>query len=445
MEQLFLQLEVFNALLWGYGGVFCIAVFGILLSIQSKWMQIRKFKDTALLFWETLLQATRPKSAVVDTSRGTSPLKAFFASVGGCIGIGNLVTISIAIKIGGPGALVWIWLVAFLAMILKYAEIYLGIKFRIPNGKNSYNGGPMYFLGKAFPKFPALPFIMAFFLCIYGVEIFVFSVIKDTLVHNWSLPPLAVMVGLIGLIVLGLSGGVRRMGTISGLLIPLFVSIFCFMTTWILIENITQIPAMFGLIFRSAFSGHAAVGGFVGSTFLIVLAKGFSAAAYSGDVGIGYASIIQSEARAKSPQDQAGLSIFGIFVDTFIVCTATVLLVVVTGVWKEPIGGEMMVQMALSQYFPYMEYFMPLFLFTLGYTTILPYFFAGMKAAQFMSPTYGGRIYACYGFIAFVVFSFYDNRFALTIMNIAGGMLMLINIPALYKLRHHIVFSVPKN
>ena len=443
MSSFFALLESFNTFLWGYCGGILITVVGLILSFRSRWMQIFSFgRVTRLFMWFVGGAREHPGALIEEDRRGTSPLKAFFASVGGCIGIGNLVTISLAVKIGGPGTLVWIWLVALFSMILKYSEIYLGIRFRVPDKKNGYNGGPMYFLSHAFPKLKWLPFIMASLLCVYGVEIFVFSVVKDSISHNWELPPFYVMMGLLVLIVLGTTGGLRRMGNISALLIPAFVLIYCGMTFWILSQNLSALPHVFKVIFTSAFTGHAAVGGFLGSSFLLVLAKGFSAAAYSGDVGIGYASVIQAEARTKSPASQAALSVFGIALDTFIV-TCTVLLVVVTEVWTEPLGGELLVQTALSQYFPYMEHFMPVFLFILGYTTILPYFYAGMKAARFIAPRYGTLVYPAYALASFIVFSFYENKYALTTMNIAGGLLMLINIPALYKLRHEVKFEIP--
>lgn len=439
MDLFFYYLEYFNTLLWGYVATFLIITIGIYFCFKSRFMQIRSFPKIVRIFFGFFTKSERKHNA--DT-RGTSPLKAFFASLGGCIGIGNLVTVAIAIQIGGPGALVWIWITALLGMILKYAEIFLGIKFRVHNHKNGYDGGPMYYLKKAFPKANWLPILVCLLLCIYGVEIFMFSVVKESIVVNWHLPSWVVVLGLLFLILIGVAGGVSRIGAISSFLVPAFVIIFLCMTIWVLIQNGAYFPTMLYDIICSAFTGHAAVGGFIGSTFIIVMAKGFSSAAYSGDVGIGYASITQSEARTKAPSEQASLSIFGIFLDTFVVCTCTVLLVYSTGVWQQGIEGEMMVQAALSLYFPYMHFFMPIFFFTLGYSTILPYMIAGIKAAQFISPRFGVKIYYLYAIFAFIFFSFFQPEYALTIMNIAGGFLMIINLCAFFKLRHVIDFTI---
>jgi len=220
------------------------------------------------------------------------------------------------------------------------------------------------------------------------------------------------------------------------------VVVFMGMTGYVLYQNAGQIPELFNLILSSAFTGHAAVGGFAGSTFLLTLSKGVSSACYSGDVGIGYASIIHSQANTPTPQRQASLAIFGIFIDTFLVCTCVILLVLITGVWQQDLKGSMLVQSALSQYFPYMNIFMPIFLFILGFSTILAYLYAGLRSAQFLNPTRGGPFYIVFSLIMFVTFSFVPAEYALIIMNISGGLLMCINLPALFALRKEIKFSV---
>jgi len=213
------------------------------------------------------------------------------------------------------------------------------------------------------------------------------------------------------------------------------------MTVWVLWQNGEKIPLFLVTILKSAFTGHAAIGGFIGSTALLTIAKGISSACYSGDVAIGYASIINSQVRSNNLKKQAGLAIFGIFLDTFIVCTCTILLILATDVWQEPIDGSILVQTALDRYFPYMHIFMPLFLFSLGYTTILAYMFAGLKCARFIMPRYGAYFYYTYAVAAFFFFAFFESKYALTVMNIAGGLLMLVNLPALFRLRKEIDFT----
>jgi AGCS family alanine or glycine:cation symporter len=440
IEYLFNSLEIFNNLLWGYIAIFLIFGMGLYLSFKSKWMQITQFPHIVRYFFHCLKIKEDPASQ--GHVRGVSPIRTFYASVGGCVGIGNLVTIGVAIQIGGPGALVWVWVIALLGMVVKYSEVFLGIKYRRPNDRGSYNGGPMYFLQKAFPGKTWIPLLMAALMCIYGVEIYMFRVMKESFVLNFSLPPTGVTIGLLALTIMGVSGGVARVGAISSFLIPTFVLVYLGMTIWVVSQHITELPNLIRVVVESAFSGHAALGGFIGSTLSLTIAKGISGACYSGDIGIGYASIIHSEVNTCDTQKQAGLSIFGIFLDTFVICTCTILLLLTTGVWHESMDGSMLVQTALGLYFPHMNIFMPIFLFALGYSTITAYLCAGLKCARFITPRYGAFIYYGYAGIAFIFFSFYEPMYALTIMNISGGLLMLINLAGIFKLRKEVDFNV---
>lgn len=436
MDEIRYLIQLFDSFLWTYVGLFLILSSGIYLSFKSGFAQVfglwRSFKN----FFESF---GRDNSR---STRGASPIEVFFASLGGCIGIGNIVAISIAIQLGGPGALVWVWVVAFLGMIIKYAEVYLGIRFRLENDSGSYDGGPMYFLRYAFPKLPIVANVMAFLMCIYGAEIYLFGVIKESFVVNFALPPVLVVAVLLALVLLTVIGGVRRVGAISSWMVPLFMVVFLTMVGYILVQNASLIPEMLSSILSSAFTGHAAVGGFAGSTLLMTISRGVSSACYSGDVGIGYASIIHAETNVNEPEKQASLAIVGIFLDTIVVCTAVMLLVLISGVWKDPgLKGSMIVQNALDMYFPYMHVFMPIFMFMLGFSTITAYLVAGIKAAKFLSPKKGKNVFVLLASFAFVFFSFHDPSLAMAIMYSSGGLLMLINIPGILALRKYIRYG----
>lgn len=426
----------FESLLWGYLGVFLILSSGIYLSIRSGFVQIfglfRCFKH----FLNTL------RGTHASAARGASPILVFFASLGGCIGIGNVVSIAVAIQMGGPGALVWVWLTAFLGMIIKYSEVYLGIRFRVANDSGSYDGGPMYFLRHAFPRLPILANIMALLMCIYGAEIYLFSVIKESFVHNFDFPPEAVVFLLLLLVLVTVVGGVKRVGAVNSWLVPIFILIFLAMVSYVIITNLGSLPALLGSVIRSAFTGHAAVGGFAGSTVLMAMSRGVSSACYSGDVGIGYSAIIFAETNVDEPQRQASLAIIGIFLDTIVVCTAVMMLVLVSGVWQDSqLIGAMLVQRALEKYFPYMHFFMPAFIFMLGFSTITSYMVAGIKCAKFLSPRYGQLVFILLASTAFCFFSFHDSSLAMSIMYSCGGLLIVINIPGILALRNHIKFD----
>jgi len=407
---------------------------GLYLTFRSQFVQLRQFPNVVKIFFEFL--------KVRETTPGAvHPLKAFFASVGGCIGIGNIVGICTAVQIGGPGALFWIWMTALVGSMVKYAEVYLGLKFRVPNNKGSYDGGPMYFLQRVF-KTAWMPTLVSLLLCVYGVEVYQFSVITTSVTSNLEVNQYLVIGGLLLLVIFAGSGGVRRVGTISSAIIPLFVLMYVGMSGWVLFNNIQVLPSALTGVFSAAFTGHAAFGGFLGSTLLMTISQGVRRGCYTGDLGIGYASVIHSESSAKVPEKQAALVIFDIFLDTFIICTSSILVILVTDVWHQEMDAGMLVQTALAAYFPYMNYFMPFFLFLLGYSTINAYFCVGLKCAEHLAPQWGRRIYYAYAVLALLVFSFVDSLQAQTVMSIAGGLLLAINCYGIFRLRHELSYDL---
>lgn len=426
-------LYAFEEILWQYFAAPAIVLLGIYLTVRSKFFQIRYFPEIIKTFIGFL------KEKECD-QRGVHPLKAFFACIGGCVGVGNIVGICTAVQIGGPGALFWIWITSLFGMLVKYGEVYLGLQHRQPNQRGGYNGGPMYFLAKVF-KSTLVPKVAGILLCIYGVEVYQFSIISNSIVQNFSLNKHLVIAVILGLVIFAGSGGVRRVGSISSAVIPFFVLLYVGMGTWVLLNNITLIPNVISDVFVSAFTGSAAIGGFAGSSIMIMMSQGIRRACYTGDLGVGYASVIHSESHVKNPQKQAALVIFDVFLDTFVICTTSVMLILVTGVWHQGMDAGMMVQSALAQHFPYMEIFMPLFLFILGYSTINAYFCVGLKCAEFLAPSNGRLLYYAYAIVALLVFSFVDTTEAQSVMTVAGGLLLLLNCYAIFRLRHQISFN----
>jgi len=433
--EFFSYLEAFEDLLWGYVGVPLLIFVGLVLTFRSQFFQIRKLPYVIKLFFSLF-------SIREGNERGVHPLKAFFASVGGCVGVGNIAAVCTAVQIGGPGALLWLWITAIVGMMIKYGEVFLGLKYRIPNEQGGYNGGPMYYLQRVF-KSRWVPSIVCLLLCIYGVEVYQFSIVVDSIVQNWHFNPYLVVFGLLGLVLFAGMGGIRRVGNIASAIIPLFVLLYIGMGAWVLINNLSVLPSVFQLVLDSAFTGTAAIGGFVGSSLMMTISQGVRRGCYTGDLGVGYASVIHSESSMKVPQEQAALAIFDIFLDTFIICTTTILIVLVDGAWHEPIEAGLMVQTVLSRYFPYMHFFMPLFIFLLGYSTINAYFCVGLKCSEFLSPRYGRRLYYTYAAFSLVIFAFTGTNQAQTVMTIANGLLLVINCCGIYLMRKEIEFTLP--
>jgi len=434
LEYIFSKLEIFDDCLWGYLGFPAIIIIGIILSFQSRFVQIRKFPHIIKTFIGFLLY--RNKDA-----RGIHPLKAFFACVGGCVGLGNVVGICTAVQIGGPGALFWIWITAILGMIIKYSEVYLGCKYREKDNRGGYNGGPMIYLQRVF-KTKTIPYFVCLLLCVYGVEVYQFRIISNSLTENLGVSEYIVVAALFSFIFISCLGGIKRVGTISSLLIPVFVVIYVGMGLFILTQNYHLLPSIFELVLTSAFTSQSATGGFVGSTILLTISQGIRRGCYTGDIGIGYASVIHSETSSQSAKNQASLVIFDIFLDTIIVCSTSILIILVTDIWKQPIDPGFMVQTALSSYFPYMEFFMPFFVFLVGTSTINAYFCVGLKCAEFLMPKIGRKVYYVYALTSLFVFSMMDATSAQIFMSSVGGTLLIINLYGIFTLRHEINYNI---
>lgn len=434
VDGIFAGMEALEDIIWSYLGFPLIALLGIYFTLKSGFFQLRAFPDIIRLF---ISLARQPHNA----SQGVHPLKAFFAALGGCIGIGNIVAVCTAVQIGGPGAVLWLWLTALVGMLVKYSEVYLGVKYRERNSLGSYDGGPMFYLRQAKAGGWAIKTI-CFLLCVYGVEVFMFRIITESITYNIQINYYAVVGVLLCLTLTAGLGGIQRVGNICSAIIPAFLFIFSGMSLWIFLHHLSDIPAAFQLIVSSAFTGHAAVGGFAGSTLLMTISQGVRRACYTGDIGIGYASVIHSEANGTTPNRQASLAILEIFLDTFVICTMSLVLILVTGVWSEPIDSSMMIQTVLEMYFPGMWFFMPLFIFLLGYSTMIAFFAVGIKSAQHLSPRYGKLIYTFCAAGAFILFSFVDTYRAQTLMSLSGGLLLLFNLYGFYILRRKITFEL---
>lgn len=429
--QLLKYLNTIENYLWSYLAIPLIVLIGLSLTFKSRFSQITKFNQIIKNF----LNASKNN----QNDQGINPYQVFFASISGCIGIANIVAVCTAIQIGGPGAIFWMWIAALLGMIVKYSEVYLGISYRTINGRGGYNGGPMYYLQKVF-KGKFLPVTFAVLLAIYGTEIYMFDVMTHSISENWHLNRFFV-VGVILVLMLYISRGeVFRVGKIATIIIPIFLIIFSMMTIWILILHLKELPGFFYLILSSAFKGHAPLGGFAGSSMMLALSQGIARSCYSGDIGVGYAAIVHAESRIQEPHKQAQMTILGVFLDTFIVCTFSSLLVLITGVWTQDIPASLMVQIALQKYFPFMNYFMPTFLFILGFSTLITFFYIGLKCSNYVFPKIGKKIYYIYSISMFVLFSNLDQKFALTIMSITGAFLLSINLTAIHKLRKELKF-----
>lgn len=416
-------------------GVIMILVPGLVLTVKNRFFQ---FKSLGRLK-RSISDLQECNSA---ENHGVHPLKLYFASIGGMVGLGNVVGVVTAVTIGGPGALFWLWVTALLGMMIKYSEIYLGIKFREKNSTGSYDGGPMYFLQEAF-KSSFIPKLVAVLLCFYAVEIYQFTVVVDTIQNSFGITRYVAVAGLLVVVMWAAIGGVKRLSNICVVMMPPFVISYILMCLWVIGHHVTEIPEMLMSVFYSAFNGTSATGGFLGATFIIAAQQGIVRGIYAGDIGIGFDAILQSATKTKHPERQARMAFFSLLTGT-IVCTMTLMTVLLSGLWKihgsNMLASEYMPTI-LGEYFPFIRVYMLLLFFLAAFTTLIAYYAVGRRTARFLSPKHGIKIYTVYAILAFGFFSHFDQTVPMSLMAICSVLLVTLNVTGMMRLRKHIKFK----
>ena len=439
IENILIYIQQIEDVFWIYVGVPIIVGLGLYFSLKSNFFQIREMRHIMRIF----LGYLKPnKKESHDKEHGISPIHAFFVVICGSMGIGNIVGVCTAVELGGPGAVFWMWITALVGMLVKYAEIYLGVKFRVKNENNCYSGGPMVYL-RQFDRFNILSTAVALLLCLYGIEVYMFKTVTHSISLGWGIDQSVVILLFLAAVLWAGKQGIEFVGKLSTILIPIFLVIFMGMSFTVFYLYAAQIPGVFYSIFVHAFTPHAAVGGFAGSSVVLAMSHGMRRACYTGDIGVGYASTVHSSSSEGSPAKQAAMGIVAILLDTFIICTMSVLLVLVTGVWQENIPHDQMVLAALSKVFPFVAVVWPFFVFILGYSSIVAFISVGKTAAWHLSPERGEYLYFIVATIMFVLVSFFGTEsHAMAIMSITGILLLILNMIGMWGLMHHIKFSV---
>ena len=282
-----------------------------------------------------------------DADGDISQFQALTTAMAATVGTGNIVGVATAISIGGPGALFWMWVTALLGMASKYAEAFLGVRYRTTDEVGEKNGGPQYYLERgipgAFGKFLALAFAIFAVCACFGIgNMTQGNSIASNLERSFMIPAWATGLVLAVLTLVVLVGGIKSIGRVTAGLVPAMILFYVAGALYILIANAGAIPAAFAEIFSSAFTGSSAVGGFVGSTIMIAVQFGVARGIFSNESGMGSAAIAAASAQTTHPVRQGLVSMTQTFIDTIIVVSCTGLVIVTTGVWNEvdPATGQ---------------------------------------------------------------------------------------------------------
>ncbi|MDG1782006.1 MAG: sodium:alanine symporter family protein [Porticoccaceae bacterium] len=317
-----------------------------------------------------------------------SPFNALMTSLSSTIGMGNIAGVATAIGLGGPGALFWMWCAAFVGMATKYAEAVLAVNYRETDEAGRKVGGPMYYIKNGLgDKWKWLGGAFALFgsLAGFGLANTVQSnAVSQVLETNFNVP--TVISGIVMAVLVGgvLLGGIKRIASVAGKLVPFMAALYMTATFIILVMNAPVIPAAIILVVDSAFNGAAATGGFAGATLMLALRMGIARGIFSNEAGLGSAPIAHAAAETNSPVRQGTIAMLGTFIDTLIICTMTGLVLIVTGVWSGEPQGAAMTLAAFNGALPYGDIILSLCVALFAFTTMLGWSYYGERCAEFL-------------------------------------------------------------
>lgn len=373
-------------ILWGVPMIILILGVGIYLTARNKFTQVTKFPYAVKMTIGKTLTGIGKKNK--KSGDGISQFEAFSTAIAGTVGTGNIVGVATAILSGGPGAVFWMWLSAFVGMFTNFAENVLGIYYRKKGKDGEYRGGPMYYISEGLGwKWLAILFSIFCMLAAFGMNMVQINTIADTLNGGLKVPKWVSGVAVAVVIALIIIGGIKRIGKITSYIIPFMCVGFITMAVVIIFMNVKAIPTAFGQIFKSAFSFKAVGGGVLGYAIMRSMRYGLARGIFSNEAGLGSSVIAHSASSVKEPVRQGLWGIFGVFLDTIVICTLTALMILTSGVYSEgmEISGAMLSQSAFTQAFGQFgtivfSIILPLFAFT----TILSWAYYGEKSFEFI-------------------------------------------------------------
>ena len=386
--------QVVNGFIWGVPAMICIIGVGLLLSVRTRFIQIRKFGVAMKNTVGKIFDKTQAKDGSM------SPFQAVCTALAGTVGTGNIAGVAGAIALGGPGAIFWMWCSAFLGMCTKFSEVTLAIHFREKNSNGEYVGGPMYYIKNGLSK---KWYFLAVLYAVFGV-LTVFGTGNATQVNtivasiNSALMSFHIIDGtndkanlifgifIAALVAMVLLGGIKRIGQVTEKLVPFMAVLYVILAFGVIIMNIEHVPAVFSEIFSGAFSPRAATGGVIGSMFLS-MKKGVSRGIFSNEAGLGTGSIAHACADTDNAVHQGMFGIFEVFMDTIIICTLTglVILLAAPGItYGQAAGAELTISGFTSTYGSWVSIFTAVAMCCFAFSTIIGWGLYGSRCIEFL-------------------------------------------------------------
>lgn len=384
-----------NGFVWGIPAMVCILGVGLYLSLRTGFIQFRKLGYSVKMTLGKLFSQS-------EAGEGSlTPFQAVCTALASTVGTGNIAGVAGAIAIGGPGAVFWMWISAFLGMCTKFAEVILAVHFREKNEQGDWVGGPMYYirngLGKNWKWLAGLYAVLGV-LTVFGTgnatqaNTIVTAVNSALLSYNVvdasQTGTVSLIIGILiaFLVALVLLGGIKRIGKVTEALVPFMALLYIVLGCGVILMNLSHVPTVFASIFYGAFNPAAVTGGVVGTMFTC-LTKGVSRGIFSNEAGLGTGSIAHATADTNDAVAQGLYGIFEVFTDTIIICTLTATTILVSGTpvtYGQAAGAELTISGFVVTYGSWVTLFTAIALVCFAFSTILGWGLYGTRCLEFL-------------------------------------------------------------
>ncbi|MCM2504341.1 alanine:cation symporter family protein [Aureimonas altamirensis] len=373
-------IDAVNGVLWNYVLVYGLLAVGIYFTVRLGFLQIRHFPE---------LFRVIAKSEETDR-HGISPFQALTISLASRVGTGNIAGVAVALSLGGPGAIFWMWIVALLGMATAYAESTLAQLYKVENSEGQYRGGPAFYIARGLGARWAGSLFCVFLILSFGL---VFNAVQANSIADamegafgfdklWVGVAVAILAGIV------IFGGIRQIARVAQVVVPVMAGLYLLLAIVVVILNISEVPGVIALIFGHAFGLQEAAGGITGGVLAAML-NGVKRGLFSNEAGMGSAPNIAAVATPQPhhPSSQGFVQALGVFIDTIVICTCTAIMILLSDVYQ--FGGEIegatLTQSALQDQFgAFGLYFIAVAIFFFAFTSIIGNFAYAENAMTFL-------------------------------------------------------------
>lgn len=419
------------------GSVLIIALVGIglLFTFKLGFIQIRGFKDG----WNRTFGGLFSKKGDAGKD-GMSSFQALATAIAAQVGTGNIAGAATAIAVGGPGAIFWMWISAFLGMSTIFAEAVMAQKFKQVSDDGTVTGGPVYYIRGAFKgTFGKVLAAIFAVLIIFALGFMGNAVQSNSIAASWNtafgIPKIAmgIFVAVVSLFVF--TGGMKRIAKVTELVVPIMAAFYIVGSLIVIFANVTAIPAAFHDIIVGAFKPAAVAGGAMGATLKLAVQKGVARGLFSNEAGMGSTPHAHAVAKVKHPVEQGFVAMIGVFIDTFVILNLTALVIITTGSRTSGLTGAQLSQYAFSTlYGKFGEIFIAICMLFFAFSTIIGWYFFGEANIRYLFGAKAVKIYSIIVCICVALGSLQEVELVWNMADCFNSMMVIPNAIALVAL-----------